>query len=81
MLADLVVHTHSFHFHVHKYRTLYNMHSVLLLLPECGDIRDGTEFYFLQNFCYFEEKEFLQDAAMSTSFFFSVSLTFTEYHG
>ena len=82
MLADLVLSSHSFHIHVHKYRALYNMHSVLLLLPECEDIRAGTEFYFLLNFSYFEAKEFLlQDAAMSTSFFSSVSLTFTEYHG
>jgi len=81
MLADLVLNSHCFHIHLHRYRALYNMHSVLLLLPECGDIRARTEFYFLLNFSYFEENEFLQDAAMSTSFFFSVSLTFTENHG
>jgi hypothetical protein len=56
------------------------MYSVLLLLPECGDIRARIEFYFLLNFSFSEENEFLQDAAILTSFFFTASLTVT-YHG
>jgi hypothetical protein len=57
------------------------MYFILLLVPECGDIRDRIEFYFLMNFSFSEENEFLQDAAISTSFFFTVLLTVTEYRG
>ena len=79
VLAALDPNSHSFHIHFHNYTAVYNMYSVLLLLPECGDIRDRIEFYFLLNFS--EENEFLQDAAILTSFFFTVLLTVTEYHG
>jgi len=49
------------------------MHSVLLLLAERGDIRARIVFYFLLNFPFSEDNEFLQDAAISTSFFSTVS--------
>lgn len=81
VLAGLVLNSHSFHIHVRKYAALYNTYSILLLLPECGDIRARTELYFLLNFSFSEENEFLQDAAISTSFLFTVSLRVTEYHG
>ena len=81
VLAGLVPNSRSFHIHFHNYTAVYNMYSVLLLLPECGDIRDRIGFYFQLNFSFSEENEFLQDAAILTSFFFTVLLTVTEYHG
>jgi len=81
VLAILTLNSHRFHIHVHNHTALYNLYSVLLLLPEYGDIRARIVFYFLLNFSFSEGNEFLQDAAISTSFFFTVSLIVTEYHG
>jgi len=75
ILASLILNSPTFHIHVHNYTALYNTYFVLLLLPECGDIRVRIVFCLLLNISFSADNEFLQDAALPTSFFFTVSLT------